>query len=66
MDHWDITLESKDKVSSDWIDWVQVGKMKFSKTKVSPDKKLTIKMDPLEALDSAKPEYFSQELKTLD
>ncbi len=66
MDHWDIELESKDKLSSDWVDWVQVGKMKFSKSKPSSDKKLTIKFDPLEVLDSAKPEYFSQELKTLD
>lgn len=66
MDHWDIELQDKEKLSSDWIDWVPVGKMKFSKTKTSADKKLTIKFDPLEALDSAKPEYFSQELKTLD
>ena len=66
MDHWDIVLESKDKLSSDWIDWVQVGKMKFSKTKVSDDKKLTIKIDPLEALSSADAAYFGQELKQLD
>ncbi len=66
MDHWDFELQSKNKGSFDWIDWVQVGKMKFSKTKPSIDKKGTIKIDPLEALDSASADYFSQELKMLN
>lgn len=66
MDRWDFELESKRKGSYNWIDWVQVGKMKFSKTKPSIDNKGTIKIDPLEALDSASPDYFSQELKTLN
>ncbi len=66
MDHWDFELQDKEKGSFDWIDWQTFGKMKFSKVKQIPDKKLQIRFDPLEVLDSAKADYFSEELKQLD
>jgi hypothetical protein len=66
MDHWDFELEGKDKGSFDWIDWQPIGKMKFSKVKESADKKFRIRFDPLDAPNSASPDYFGPELKLLD
>jgi hypothetical protein len=65
MDRWQYQLESGDKGDWNWEDWTTMGSLKLSKTKVQADKKVTIRFNPLEVLNSADPSYFGQTEKRL-
>jgi hypothetical protein len=67
MDQWTYLLEGeKEKETYTWKDWTECGKIKLSSHKVNADGSFGIRFDPLKALDSADPAYFSQTIKTLD
>jgi hypothetical protein len=65
MDRWEYHLEGGDKGDWNWMDWSEYGKIKLSKTKVQVDKKVTIRFEPLQVMDSADASYFAQTEKRL-
>jgi len=66
MDQWTFLLQGeKEKESFAWKDYGDYNGVKLSKVKESPDQKFRIRFEPLEAMDSADPAYFGQDLKLL-
>jgi hypothetical protein len=67
MDRWQFHLQDEKEKDPgfNWLEWGNYGPVKLSKLKESADKKLKIRFEPLEAVESPDSSYFSQEMKAL-